>query len=225
MLFDSTDLEKYVDENTIGVVTIMGVTYNGLYEPVKKITAKLDEIEKETGLDIKIHVDGASEPDSSHRSASRNSSRLFKNVGHEVRLIAPKFVSPYRLSGKAGKNDAADAQAICEAVQRPHMRFVSIKSEEQQSIQCLHRARRGLNEERTAVCNRIRGLLAEFGVIAPLSPERLRNEFESMKVHLPTLAATCMDELFLHIDNIERRLLKFDRLIKRRQSKMNDADY
>ena len=140
--------------------------------------------------------------------------RLFKNVGHEVRLIAPKFVSPYRLSGKAGKNDAADAQAICEAVQRPHMRFVSIKSEEQQSIQCLHRARQGLNEERTAVCNRIRGLLAEFGVIAPLSPERLRNEFESMKVHLPTLAATCMDELFLHIDNIERRLLKFDRLIK-----------
>lgn len=60
VLFDGTDLEKYVDENTIGVVAIMGVTYNGLYEPVKKIAAKLDEIEKETGLDIKIHVDGAS---------------------------------------------------------------------------------------------------------------------------------------------------------------------
>ncbi|ENM5740592.1 IS110 family transposase [Vibrio mimicus] len=140
--------------------------------------------------------------------------RAFEKVGHEVRLIAPKFVSPYRLSGRTGKNDAADAQAICEAVQRPHMRFVSIKSEEQQSIQCLHRARQGLNEERTSVCNRIRGLLSEFGVIAPLSPERLRNEFEAMKIHLPALATTCIDELFLHVDNIERKLLKFDRLIK-----------
>lgn len=64
------------------------------------------------------------------------------------------------------------------------------------------------------MCHRIRGLLSEFGVIAPLSPKRLRNEFESMKVHLPALAATCIDELFLHIDNIERKLLKFDRLIK-----------
>ncbi len=139
--------------------------------------------------------------------------RAFEKVGHEVRLIAPKFVSPYRLSGRTGKNDTADAQAICEAVQRPHMRFVSIKSEEQQSIQCLHRARQGLNEERTSVCNRIRGLLSEFGVIAPLSPERLRNEFEAMKIHLPALATTCIDELFLHVDNIERKLLKFDRLI------------
>ncbi|GEK16026.1 hypothetical protein AFI02nite_40620 [Aliivibrio fischeri] len=87
------------------------------------------------------------------------------------------------------------------------MRFVNIKSKEQQS-------RQGLNKERPAICNRIRGLLSEFGVIAPLSPERLRNEFESMKVHLPTLATICIDELFLHTDNIERKLLKFDRLIK-----------
>ncbi len=136
--------------------------------------------------------------------------RIFEKVGHEVRLIAPKFVSPYRLSGRTGKNDAADAQAICEAVQRPHMRFVSIKSEEQQSMLCLHRARQGLNEERTVVCNRIRGLLSEFGV-APLSPERLRTEFEAMKLHLPSLVITSIDELFLHVN---RRLLRFDRLIK-----------
>ena len=59
-VFDGTDLENYVDENTIGVVAIMGVTFNGLYEPVKQISAKLDEIEQKTGLDIKIHVDAAS---------------------------------------------------------------------------------------------------------------------------------------------------------------------
>ncbi len=136
--------------------------------------------------------------------------RAFEKVEHEVRLIAPKFVSPYRMSGRTGKNDAADTQAV----QRPHIRFVNIKSEEQQSIQYLHRARQGLNEKRTSVCNRIRGLLSEFGVIAPLSPERLRSEFEAMKIHLPALATTCIDELFLHMDNIERKLLKFDRLIK-----------
>ncbi|CAK3513491.1 transposase [Vibrio crassostreae] len=106
------------------------------------------------------------------------------------------------------ENDAANAQAICEAVQRPHMRFISVKSEKQQSIQCLRRTMQGLNEERAAVCNR--GLLSEFGVIIPLSPEQLRSEFEVMKVHLSALATTYIDELFFHMDNIERQILNDD---------------
>ena len=87
-----------------------------------------------------------------------------------VRLMAPKFVAPYRLSGKQGKNDAADAAAICEAVQRPHMRFVPIKTVEQQGQLCIHRVRQGFIEQRTATINRIRGLLSEFGIVLPLNP-------------------------------------------------------
>ena len=64
-------------------------------------------------------------------SGAHHWARLFQALGHTVRLIAPKFVMPYRMTGRRGKNDAADAAAICEAVQRPHMRFVPIKSEEQ----------------------------------------------------------------------------------------------
>lgn len=79
--------------------------------------------------------------------------RLFRQYGHDVRLMAPKFVSPYRMAGKTGKNDAADAIAICEAVQRPHMRFVPVKDESQQAMQCLHRTRQGFIQERTATYN------------------------------------------------------------------------
>ena len=75
---------------------------------------------------------------------------------------AAKFVSPYRMAGKSGKNDAADAQAICEAVRRPHMRFVPVKDESQQAMQCLHRNRQGFIEEKTATYNRLRGLISEF---------------------------------------------------------------
>lgn len=84
--------------------------------------------------------------------------RQFQAHGHAVKLIAPKFVAPYRLSGKRGKNDAADAAAICEAVQRPNMRFVPIKSVEQQGRLMVHRARQGYVQARTATINRIRGV-------------------------------------------------------------------
>ena len=67
-----------------------------------------------------------------------------------MRLVAPKLVTPYRMSGKRGKNDAADAAAICEAMQRPNMRFVPMKSEAQQARLCVHRVRRGFVEQRTA---------------------------------------------------------------------------
>ena len=92
-------------------------------------------------------------------SGAHHWAREFQRFGHTVRLMAPKFVVPYRLSGKRGKNDASDAAAICEAVTRPNMRFVPIKSLEQQSQLMVHRARQGFVEQRTATLNRIRGLL------------------------------------------------------------------
>jgi transposase len=104
-------------------------------------------------------------------SGAHHWARLFTARGHTVRLIAPKFVTPYRMSGARGKTDAADAAAICEAVQRPAMRFVPMKSLEQQSQLMVHRARQGFVETRTACINRIRGLLSEFGQVLPLKAD------------------------------------------------------
>lgn len=87
--------------------------------------------------------------------------RRFREEGHEVRLIAPQFVKPFV---KSNKNDAADAEAICEAVQRPTMRFVAVKSVEQQDIQAIHRMRSLVVGQRTALINQARGLLLEFGL-------------------------------------------------------------
>ena len=87
--------------------------------------------------------------------------RLFRTFGHEVRLIAPQFVKPYV---KSNKNDAADAEAICEAAQRPSMRFVAVKTVEQQDIQAIHRMRSLAVQQRTAQINQIRGLLLEYGI-------------------------------------------------------------
>jgi transposase len=91
--------------------------------------------------------------------------RKLRGFGHDVRLMAPQFVKPYV---KTNKNDAADAEAICEAVGRPNMRFVPIKNIEQQGVLALHRVRQGFVKARTAQANQIRGLLAEFGIVIPL---------------------------------------------------------
>ncbi len=90
--------------------------------------------------------------------------RVFTEMGHTVRMMAPQFVKPYV---KSNKNDAVDAEAICEAVQRPNMRFVPAKSIEQQDIQSIHRIRSQLVARRTAQANQIRGLLIEYGIIIP----------------------------------------------------------
>jgi len=90
------------------------------------------------------------------------SARELTALGHTARIIAPEFVRPFRMSGK---NDANDAAAICAAVRQPHLRFVSVKSAEQQAQLVVHRLRQGWQEERTAGLNRLRGLLAEFGRI------------------------------------------------------------
>ncbi len=96
--------------------------------------------------------------------------REFEKFGHEVRLISPQFVKPYV---KSNKNDAADAEAICEAITRPHMRFVPIKSIEQQDIQALHRVRQRLVRSRTALANEVRGLLQEYGIVLPKGIQKL----------------------------------------------------
>ena len=118
-------------------------------------------------------------------SGAHHWARLFVALGHTVRLIAPKFVAPYRMSGKQGKNDATDAAAICEAVGRPNMRFVPIKTAEQQALLIVHRVRQGLVEERTATINRIRGLLSEFGIVLPLKAATVRRRAAAQLEDLP----------------------------------------
>ena len=99
------------------------------------------------------------------------------------------------MTGKRGKNDAADAAAICEAVQRPNMRFVPIKSEEQQSRLMVHRARQGDVQTRTALINRVRGLMSEFGIVLPQKAEVVHREAALHLEELPGWAtpssATC----------------------------------
>ena len=97
--------------------------------------------------------------------------RRLQEHGFKVRLVAPQFVKPYV---KSNKNDANDAEAICEAMGRPHMRFVSVKSVEQQDIQAVHRVRAELIKQRTAKANQIRGLVAEYGLVAPKELGHLR---------------------------------------------------
>jgi transposase len=97
--------------------------------------------------------------------------RKLQRKGFTVKLIAPQFVKPYV---KSNKNDANDAEAICEAMSRPGMRFVAVKNVEQQDIQAVHRVRSGLIEQRTAKANQIRGLVAEYGLIAPKELSHLR---------------------------------------------------
>lgn len=106
--------------------------------------------------------------------------RKLRERGLDARMIPAPFVAPYRIQGRTGKNDANDAAAVCEAASRPHMNFVPPKTVAQQGMLCVHRLREGLKEERTACINRIRGLLAEFGVVLPQSPEVLRQHLSEV---------------------------------------------
>ena len=96
-------------------------------------------------------------------------------LGLDARIISAQLVAPYRRQGASGKNDANDAQAICEAAARPQMHFVPIKSIEQQSMLCVHRLREGIKQDRTACISRTRGLLAEFGWVFAQGPSHLED--------------------------------------------------
>jgi transposase len=107
-------------------------------------------------------------------SSAHHWARKLIALGLDARIISAQLVSPYRSQGATGKNDANDAAAICEAASRPAMRFIPVKSIEQQSMLCVHRLREGIKEDRTACINRIRGLLAEFGLVFPQGSRELQ---------------------------------------------------
>ena len=143
-------------------------------------------------------------------SGAHHWAREFAKSGHTLRLMAPKFVAPYRLSGKKGKNDAADAAAICEAVTRPNMRFVPIKSEEQQSRLMVHRARQEFVVARTATINRIRGLLSEFGIVMALKASTVRSQAMAMLEDLPGYANTVIGDLLSEVSHLDKRIGEYD---------------
>lgn len=144
-------------------------------------------------------------------SGAHEWARRFLAHGHDVRLIAPTFVAPYR---KGGKNDGNDAAAICEAVSRPSMRFVPLKTLEQQAMLTLHRVREGFVEERVAVISRIRGLLAEFGEVLPQKAITVRREVPELLERLPARAAGAIRDLYAHMLHLEARVKDYDRQLK-----------
>ena len=143
-------------------------------------------------------------------SGAHHWARLFMAHGHTVRLIAPKFVSPFRMSGPRGKNDAADAAAICEAAQRAQMRFVAVKSIEQQTQLMVHTARQGFIDNRTACINRIRGLLAEFGHVLPLRADTVRRDAAALLEELPGYANAVIGDLLSELHHLDERVTRYD---------------
>jgi transposase len=147
-------------------------------------------------------------------SGGHHWARLFMAHGHTVRLIAPKFVAPYRMSGTRGKNDAADAAAICEAVQRPSMRFVPVKSIDQQAWLMVHRARQGYVEARTACINRVRGLLSELGIVLPLKAATVRRQAGVVLGDLPDWANTVVGDILSELHRLDERIAQYDQHIQ-----------
>lgn len=149
-------------------------------------------------------------------SSSQYWARKFERFGHTVRLMSPQYVKPYV---KSQKNDQADAEAICEAVQRPNMRFVLPKSLQQQDMQGAHRVRQGLVTERTAVINRIRGLLGEYGVSIARRPATLRRELPPIlsddQNDLTAIARELVADLYDHFMQLEQRIKRIEELIER----------
>jgi transposase len=137
--------------------------------------------------------------------------REFERAGHVVRIVSPQFVKPFV---RGNKNDGNDAEAICEAVSRPSMRFVPVKSLEQQADLCLHRTRQGFVEERTATINRLRGLLAEFGHVIPQRAVEVRRQVPPLLEQLPARATRCIGDLLQHVRELEAKIAAFEREIE-----------
>ncbi len=142
--------------------------------------------------------------------------REFQQLGHTVKLISPQFVKPY-VTGN--KNDSRDAEAICEAVSRPHMRFVPLKTIESQDIQAIHRMRSRLIKDRTALGNQIRGLLAERGIVMPQGITRVRQQLptiiDNLGNQLTPLSREVMRELYEELVALDERVTRADNLVQR----------
>lgn len=141
--------------------------------------------------------------------------RELQKLGHTVKLMAPQFVKPYV---KGNKNDTNDAEAICEAVSRPNMRFVSIKTVAQQDIQAVHRIRNGLVKQRTAKINQIRGLLAEYGVVENKGVNVLRNALLSI---LEDAENGLSADFRMLLEELRQDLITFDERISSLTEKIN----
>ncbi len=142
--------------------------------------------------------------------------REFEKLGHQVRIIAAKFIEPYR---KGGKNDNNDAEAICEAVRRPNIWYVPVKSADQQAALCVHRVRQGVVRERTAWINRLRGLLTEFGIVIPKGRYALQSAIPviltDLENGLPELARQMIHDLWLSIQQANDQILSYDQALAR----------
>jgi len=157
-------------------------------------------------------------------SGAHHWSRELKKLGHTPKIMASKFVIPYRQSEK---NDANDAEAICEAVSRPKTRFVSVKSEEQQAVLCLHRIRASLVKNRTATINQLRGLLSEFGIIIPQGRYPLQKMvpdiLEDAENGIPFLARELLSDLLNNIRHLNEEILRYDRKVYHLSKEMDQA--
>jgi transposase len=142
--------------------------------------------------------------------------RQFQQPGRTVKLISPRFVKPYV---KGNKNDSRDAEAICEAVSRPHRRFVPAKAVENQDLQAVHRLRSRLIKERTALVNQVRGLLAGRGIVIAQGITRLRQQLptivEDLDNELAPLSRGVMRELYEELVALDERSARADRMGQR----------
>ncbi len=140
--------------------------------------------------------------------------REIGRLGHEVRLMPPCYVKPYV---KRNKNDAADAEAICEAVTRPTMRFVAVKGMEQQSVLMLHRSRELLVRQRTMLVNGIRAHMAEFGIVAPRGIQRVKQLFtviaDDRDDRLPSVARACLQGLVRQFSSLHEEITLLEKRI------------
>jgi transposase len=143
--------------------------------------------------------------------------RQLQAMGYRVKLIAPQFVKPYV---KSNKNDANDAEAICEAMSRPSMRFVSVKSIVQQDMQAMHRVRASLVEQRTGKGNQIRGLVAEYGLVAPREMASLRHAIRCWLEDADNGLSACFRQL---LDGLWRDLRALDDRIGELDGYIGDA--
>ena len=147
-------------------------------------------------------------------ATSHHWARELAELGHEVRLMPPRYVKPYV---KRNKNDAADAEAICEAVRRPTMRFVPVKTPEQQSVLMVHRSRELFIRQRTMLINAIRSHLAEYGIVAGIG----RNGIEALLKliaegedhRLPPIARECLMALAAQLELVRKQILEADRRV------------
>ena len=147
-------------------------------------------------------------------ATSHHWSRELTALGHSVRLMPPAYVRPYV---KRQKNDAADAEAICEAVTRTNMRFVETKTPEQQSCLMLHRTRQLFIRQQTSVINAIRAHMAEFGIVAPVGRHGVEALLEVVadvgNNRVPEVARACLAVLGAQLRRLKQQILEFDRMI------------